>query len=48
MSRTRAGEFCWPDNLVEEAIPNGRCWLPPRFVGEANLEGHLAPHGSDG
>ena len=21
--RIRAGEFCWPKNLVEEAIPNG-------------------------
>ena len=33
---------------VERAIPNGQCWLPPKFVGEADLRGRLALLGSDG
>ena len=33
---------CWPENIAEEAFPNGRCWLLPKFVGEADLGGRLA------
>ena len=39
---------CWPENLVEGAIPHGRRWFPPKFVGEAELGGRLALLGSDG
>ena len=48
MWRIIASEFCLPETLVEGAISNGRCWHPPKFVGEADLEGHLALFGSDG
>ena len=33
----------WPENLVEEAFLNGRCWLPPKFVGEADVIGLYGP-----
>ena len=31
-----------------KAISNGQCWLPPKFVGEADLGGRLALLESDG
>ena len=38
-----------PDVLCEKVrSPNGCCWLPPKFVGEADLGGRLALFGSDG
>ena len=37
-----------PKALRERVFSNGCCWLPPKFVGEADLEGHLALFGSDG
>ena len=33
---------------MEGAFPNGGRWLGPKFVGEADLGGHLAPLGSNG
>ena len=33
---------------MEGAFSNGRCWLPPKFVGKASLGGRLAPLVSDG
>ena len=33
---------------MEEAIFDGGCWLPPKFVGNADLGVCLAPLGSDG
>ena len=34
--------------LVEGAFSTGRCWLPLKFMGEADSEGQLALRGSDG
>ena len=33
---------------MEGAFSNGPCWLPPKFVGNADLGGRLALLGSDG
>ena len=42
MLRICAREFVGPRTLWREAFHNGWCWLLPKFVGEADLEGHLA------
>ena len=47
MPKIRAGGS-WPECFVEGAFSNGRCWLPPKFVGEADLGGRLVLLGSDG
>ena len=40
---------CWKVVArVEGAFSNGCCWLPPKFVGKADLGGRLALLGTDG
>ena len=35
----------WPECFSEGAFYKGQYWLPPKFVGKADLGGRLAPQG---